>query len=54
MEWPMHFDWLAWSNPVAIWWGFLLIVSSGNIGFWLLLRRQLRNRTPGRQWACTT
>jgi hypothetical protein len=50
MEWPMHFDWLAWSNPVAIWWVFLLIVSSGNIGLWLLLRRQLRNRTPGRQW----
>ena len=46
----MHFDWLAWSNPVAIWWGFLLVVSSGNIGLWLLLHRQLRNRAPGRQW----
>ena len=24
----MHFDWLTWSNPVAIWWGFLLVVSA--------------------------
>jgi hypothetical protein len=35
----MNFDWLAWSNPVATWWGFLLLVSSANIGLWLLLHR---------------
>jgi hypothetical protein len=39
----MHFDWLTWSNPVAIWWGFLLVVSAVNIVFWLLLHRHSRN-----------
>jgi hypothetical protein len=42
----MHFDWLAWSNPVAIWWGFLLAVSGANVALWLALHRQFRNR----QW----
>ena len=45
----MHFDWLAWSNPVAIWWGFLLMVSTANIALWLALHRHLRNRTLDRQ-----
>lgn len=27
----MRLDWLAWSNPVAIWWSFLVLVSAGNI-----------------------
>jgi hypothetical protein len=31
----MRLDWLTWSNPVAVWWGFLLVVSAGNIA-WLL------------------
>ena len=35
----MRLDWLAWSNPVAIWWSFLIVVSAGNIA--LLLRLQL-------------
>src|SRR6478609_4212648 len=39
----MRFDWLTWSNPVAIWWGFLLVVSAVNIVFWLLLHRHSRN-----------
>src|SRR6188508_357368 len=39
----MRFDWLTWSNPVAIWWGFLLAVSAVNIVFWLLLHRHSRN-----------
>src|SRR3984893_99957 len=43
-DWP-SFDWLTWSNPVAIWWGFLLVVSVVNIGLWLQLNRHLR------QWA---
>ena len=42
----MHFDWLAWSNPVAVWWGFLLAVSSANIALWLALHRHFRIR----QW----
>jgi hypothetical protein len=27
----MHFDWLVWSNPIALWWSFLVIVSAANI-----------------------
>jgi hypothetical protein len=45
----MSFDWLAWSNPVAIWWGFLVIVSGANIALLLLLHRWLRERAPNRQ-----
>jgi hypothetical protein len=46
----MQFDWLAWSNPVAIWWGFLLAVSTANIALWLVLHRQFRNRSPDRRF----
>ena len=38
----MRLDWLAWSNPVAIWWSFLILVSVGNIA--LLLRLHFRFR----------
>jgi hypothetical protein len=41
----MSFDWLTWSNPVAIWWGFLLSVSVVNIALWLRLNRFIRERT---------
>ena len=41
----MHFDWLTWSNPVAIWWGFLLAVAGGNILLWSALRRHFHGRT---------
>jgi hypothetical protein len=41
----MRIDWLAWSNPVAIWWGFLLIVSAMNIALWLVLHRHFRRST---------
>jgi hypothetical protein len=44
----MSFEWLDWSNPVAIWWGFLLAVSSGNIALWWLLHRHFRRQTPDR------
>jgi len=40
----MHFDWLTWSNPVAIWWFFLLAVASGNIVLWSALCRHFRGR----------
>src|SRR3977135_2784408 len=39
----MNLDWLSWSNPVAIWWSFLIAVSSANIPLWLILHRRLRN-----------
>src|SRR5262245_38656084 len=41
----MSLDWLAWSNPVAIWWSFLITVSMTNIALWLLLQRSLRGKT---------
>ena len=40
----MSFDWLAWSNPVSIWWGFLIGVAAANIIFWLMLYRLFRKR----------
>jgi hypothetical protein len=43
----MNLEWLAASNPVAIWWCFLLIVSTANIALWLLLHRRYRQMTPG-------
>jgi len=39
----MNLDWVSWSNPVAIWWSFLIAVSSANIALWLILHRRLRN-----------
>jgi len=42
----MSLDWLAWSNPVAIWWSFLITVSLANIALWLILHRRLRQKTP--------
>jgi hypothetical protein len=40
----MRVDWLSWSNPVSIWWGFLLIVSSVNVMLWCLLKHSLHRR----------
>src|SRR5580698_5722638 len=40
--------WLTWSNPVAIWWLFLVTVCSANILFWLQLRMLLRRAAPPR------
>ena len=45
----MSFAWLAWSNPVAIWWGLLLVVSAVNIALFLLLRYHFRKKTLDRQ-----
>jgi hypothetical protein len=47
----MHFEWLAWSNPVAIWWGFLLAISMANIALWLLLHRGHRGHRGRRNQA---
>ena len=38
----MRLDWLAWSNPVAVWWCFLVLVSAGNLGLLLLLSLRYR------------
>jgi|SRR5690242_1522608 hypothetical protein len=38
----MHFDWFDWSNPVALWWTFLVTVSALNIGLLLGLRAVYR------------
>jgi hypothetical protein len=40
----MSFDWLTWSNPVSIWWGFLLSVSVVNVALWLSLSHRLGMR----------
>src|SRR5882724_3269787 len=40
----MKIEWLTWSNPVAVWWGFLSIVSAANIALFLSLRMRLRAR----------
>jgi hypothetical protein len=37
----MSLAWLTWSNPVAIWWGFLVVVSATNILLWFQLRSLL-------------
>src|SRR5262245_61635014 len=41
----MGVDWLAWSNPVAVWWGFLLVASGANIAALLWLHRCFRRRS---------
>jgi hypothetical protein len=33
----MNLDWLDWSNPVAIWWSFLLVVAGVNVAALLAL-----------------
>ena len=38
----MSLAWLTWTNPVAIWWSFLVAVSAGNILLWFQLRSLLR------------
>src|ERR1700738_2677266 len=37
----MRLDWLSWANPVSIWWGCLLLVSSINVILWLAVARHL-------------
>jgi hypothetical protein len=38
----MHFEWLDWSNPVALWWSFLVTVSALNIALLFGLRAAYR------------
>ena len=49
----MSVAWLDWSNPVAIWWVFLLVVSAVNIAALLRLRaryRASRGDKPAATW----
>ena len=43
----MSLEWLDWSNPVAIWWLFLVMVSAANIAALLWLRSRF-NAGPGK------
>jgi hypothetical protein len=42
LEWRARSNSLAWSNPLAWWWGLLTLVSAANIAVWFLLNRQLQ------------
>jgi hypothetical protein len=41
----MYFDWLAWSNPVAVWWGFLVAVSAANIALLAAMHRIFQGKS---------
>jgi hypothetical protein len=46
-EWQARSNFLAWSNPVAWWWGLLTLVSGANIVVWFVLYGQLHDQTIG-------
>jgi hypothetical protein len=47
LEWPTRSRSLAWSNPLAWWWGLLTMVSGANIAAWFLLYHQLGEPLTG-------
>jgi len=47
LEWRARSSSLAWSNPVAWWWGLLTLISGANIAVWFLLYRQLPEPPTG-------
>jgi hypothetical protein len=47
LEWPAQSSSLAWSNPLAWWWGLLILVSGANIAVWFLLYCQLQEQPTG-------
>jgi hypothetical protein len=47
LEWRARSGSLAWSNPLAWWWGLLTVVSGTNIAVWFLLYRQLHEQPTG-------
>ena len=47
LEWRAQSNSLAWSNPVAWWWGLPTLVSGANIAVWFLLYRQLAEQPTG-------
>jgi hypothetical protein len=46
-EWRARSSSLAWSNPLAWWWGWLTLVSGANIAAWFVLYRQLHEQSAG-------
>jgi len=46
LEWRARSGSLAWSNPLAWWWGLLTVVSAANIAAWFLLYRKLHDDQP--------
>jgi hypothetical protein len=44
LQWRARPTSLAWSNPLAWWWGMLTLVSGANIAVWLVLYRQLHDQ----------
>ena len=47
LEWRERSSSLAWSNPLAWWWGVLTLVSGANIAVWFVMYRQLREQPTG-------
>ncbi len=47
LEWRARSSSLAWSNPLAWWWGLLTVVSAANIAVWFVLYRQLHGQPAG-------
>jgi hypothetical protein len=47
LEWRARSSSLAWSNPLAWWWGLLTLVSGANIAVWFLLYRQPHEQPTG-------
>ena len=47
LEWRARSSSLAWSNPLAWWWGLLTAVSAANIAGWFLLYRRLHEQPTG-------
>ena len=47
LEWRARSSSLAWSNPLAWWWGLLTAVSGVNIAVWFVLYRQLHDQPAG-------
>jgi hypothetical protein len=43
----MIWDWLDWSNPVAIWWSFLVTISALNVILLIVLRASYLGETLG-------
>jgi hypothetical protein len=46
-EWRARSRSLAWSNPLAWWWGLLTLVSGANIAAWFLLYRRFHEQPIG-------
>src|SRR5882672_10633282 len=47
LEWRVRPSSLAWSNPLAWWWGLLTVVSGANIAGWFWLYRQFHEQPTG-------